>query len=136
MVFFFRIYKTAISYLRCSLKETVSEGVHRGLDFIVRQHLRTWTGLSINCTKTYFYASTDCGGLGVMNLFDEYNVQSMTAFHNLLNSKDDDFKRLARKELCSTTGTLTLSDALTKICEEKSVKQRVGGTIYQKRSNI
>ena len=100
LIFYFRIYKTAIGYLNSSHADSIEEGKHRGLNFVVRQHLRTWTGLSHSCTPTYMYAAPEFGGLGLIELQDEYSVQSITTFHKLMNCSDIELREVTREELC------------------------------------
>ena len=71
LIFFFRNYKTAISYLSCSSKKTISEGTHRGLDYAIRDLIRRVTGHSQTASVDYLYAPIELGGCGLTSALDE-----------------------------------------------------------------
>ena len=70
----------------------------------LRKILRSMLCLPPQSENCYLYVSTNNGGVGLWDLYDEYNLQQLVQAFKLMNSKDKNISDLIRKSLIFAAG--------------------------------
>ena len=70
----------------------------------LRRIIKTMLSLPPQSENSYLYVSSNNGGVGLWDLYDEYNLQQLVQAFKLMNCKDPNISELIRKSLLYAAG--------------------------------